>query len=229
MRRAFFVVLIVVMGCSNGTLDRKTVMEKMNQAFTKYRVRILVRIGRVGSHCEKRTDSTGTYDLDLDPAVDPNTVIANAAGYVQIVPDGPGFWKVSFSDKGQKFVKHWHVTTVTNGFPSNCGYQLYALPLATAQVSQVTGIIPDAKRAQVDLVWNWNLTELGQGLTADGKIYNALTDIQRQFLKDWVISSPRPVLPIPVPTEEQLKTPHHDTVLFIKYDDGWRPMAAKAE
>jgi hypothetical protein len=221
-RALLLVVVVVVIGCSKGTLDRKTATEKINEAFSQQRERIPVRIGRVGSHCETRTINGETHDIDLNPATDPAAVIASAGGYIDAVPDGQDFWKVALTERGRAFVKANDVALEPSVDPDHCGYQIYSLPLATAKVNQVTGIIPGDKSSQVEFAWNWALTDLGMALRANGKVYSALTDVQRRSLQDWFSANPGPVLSVPAPSEEDLKREHHDTAQFVKYDDGWR-------
>src|SRR5579864_3420180 len=133
---------VVVIGCAKGTLDRQTAAENINEVFRKQRERIPVRIGRVGSHCETRTTHGETHDIDLNPATDPAAVSASAAGYIDAVPDGQDFWKVDLTERGRAFVKANDVAPEPSPDPNHCGYQIYSLPLATAKVNQVTGIIP---------------------------------------------------------------------------------------
>jgi hypothetical protein len=149
-------------------------------------------------------------------------VIASAGGYIDAVPDGQDFWKVALTERGRAFVKANDVALEPSVDPDHCGYQIYSLPLATAKVNQVTGIIPGDKSSQVEFAWNWALTDLGMALRANGKVYSALTDVQRRSLQDWFSANPGPVLSVPAPSEEDLKREHHDTAQFVKYDDGWR-------
>lgn len=223
MRHVLLLALLVVAGCSRNTLDRQTATEKINQEFNKQRERLPLKIGRVGSHCETRTNDDGkTHDVDLNPTFDTASLIAHAAGFADIVPDGAGFWKISLTDQGRAFANSYHIVPEDPDPSSHCGYKVYSLPLATAQVSEVTGIVPEERVSQVEFNWKWSLTDLGQGLKADGKVYGALDDVHRQSLKDWLWGNPGPTLPIPVPSDEELKAPHHETVQFVKYDDGWR-------
>src|SRR5262249_17970515 len=117
-------VLLAMIGCSKSTLDRKTATEKINEAFSKQRERIPVRIGRVGSHSETRTIHGETQDIDLNPAADPATVIASAGGYINAVPDGQAFWKVTLTDNGRTFAKTYDVEPEPPVDPNNCGYQI---------------------------------------------------------------------------------------------------------
>src|SRR5262249_54395737 len=139
-RAMLLAVVIAVIGCSKGTLDRKTATDKINEAFSRQRERIPVRIGRIGIHCETRTENGKTEDLDLDPKFDTALTTAHAAGYVDVVPDGDGFWKINWTGPGQAFVDAYHVAPEAPPANSHCGYQFYALPLATAHVTEVTGI-----------------------------------------------------------------------------------------
>lgn len=221
-RALLLAVVVVVIGCSKGALDRKTASEKINEAFSSQRARIPVRVGRIGIHCETRTENSKTEDLELSPKYDTAVAMAQAAGYVDVIPDGEGFWKVNLTDPGRAFVQAYHVVPEPPPGSSHCGYQFYSLPLATAHVAEVTGIVLDEKAAQVEFGWNWTLTDLGRELKPDGKIYSALNDVQRDSLKMWLSANPGPRLQIPVPSDEELRVAHHDTALFFKYDDGWR-------
>src|SRR5437899_2572487 len=46
---------------------------------------IPVRIGRVGRHCETRTENNKTEDLELDPKFDTAVTATHAGGYVDVV------------------------------------------------------------------------------------------------------------------------------------------------
>jgi hypothetical protein len=221
-RALLLAVVIVVIGCSKSAMDRKTATEEINEAFSKQRVHIPVRVGRVGSHCETRIIDRETKDIDLNPALDPASVIAKAGGYIDTAPDGKDFWKTTLTDKGRAFAKTYDVAPEPSTDPNHCGYQVYSLPLATAHVTEVTGIVTGENTSSVEFSWNWTLTDLGIALRADGKVYTALTEVQRHSLKDWFYMNPWPFLPVPAPSEEDLKMEHHDTALFVKYDDGWR-------
>jgi len=226
MRKAGFLLLwavaVGVIGCSQGTLDRKTTTNTINEAFSKQRERIPVRVGRIGLHCETRIESGKTEDQALDPKFDTAGTMAHAAGYVDVVPDGEGFWKVNLTDTGRAFVEAYHVVPEPPPVSSHCGYQVYSLPLATAHVTEVTGIVPGESTSSVEFSWNWTLTYLGIALRADGKVYTALNEVHRRSLVDWLTFNPGPILPVPAPSDEDLKVPHHDTAQFVKYDDGWR-------
>jgi hypothetical protein len=221
-RALLLAVAVLVIGCSKGTLDRKSASEKINEAFSEESVHIPVRIGRVGSHCETRTIHGETRDIDLNPAADPAAVIASASGYIDAVPDGQDFWRVTLTDPGRAFVKTHDVAPKPSVDPNHCGYQIYSLPIATAKVTEVTGIVPGDKTSQVEFAWKWSLTDLGMALRANGKVYSALTEIQRRSLQDWFSMNPGPLLSVPAPSDEDLKRDHHETVQFVKYDDGWR-------
>ncbi len=221
-RVLLFAVVAVVIGCSKGTLDRKTATEKVNEMFRSQRARIPVRVGRVGLHCETRTDHGKTEDSSLDPKSDTAVVMARAAGYVDVVPDGEGFWKVNLTDGGRAFAEAYHVVSEPAPDSSHCGYQIYSLPLATAHVVEVTGIVSAEKAAMVEMAWTWTLTDLGRELRPDGKIYSALDDVHRESLKEWLAASRGPSLEIPAPSDGELKAPHKDIAVFVKYDDGWR-------
>lgn len=221
-RALLLAVIVVLIGCSKGALDRKTATEKINEAFSKQRERIPVRVGRVGSHCETRTIHGATEDINLNPASDPASVIAKAGGYIDTAPDGKDFWRTTLTDKGRAFAKTYDVAAAPSTAPNHCGYQVYSLPLATAHVTEVTGILPGENISSVEFAWNWTLTDLGIALRADGKVYTALTEVQRLSLFYWLSSNPGPMLPVPAPSDEDLKVPHHDTAQFVKYDDGWR-------
>ena len=227
MRRALLPVLLVVMGCSHNTLDRTTARDIINKEFSKRTERILLRIGRVGSHCQTLTEEGRTEYVDLNPATDTTSIIAHAAGYTDVVPDGNGFWKVNLTDQGRAFVDAYHVVPEAPDASSHCGYQFYALPLATAQVSDLTGIVPGETMSRAEFLWTWSLTDLGRSLRAGGKSYTALDEIHRDGLKDFLASHPGPVLPIPVPSDDELKALHSDAAQFVKYDDGWRMVVAK--
>src|ERR1051325_2305093 len=178
-RVLLFAVGVIAIGCSKNTLDRKTATAKMNETFSSQRERIPVRIGRIGIHCETRTENGMTEELELDPKFDTALTIAHLASYVDVVPDGEGFWKTNLTEAGRAFLEAYHVTPEQPPSSSHCGYKFYARPLATTHVLEVTGIIPGEKTAQVEFTWTWSLTDLGRGLSSEGKIYRGLNDVKR--------------------------------------------------
>ena len=110
MRKAGFLLLwavaVGVIGCSQGTLDRKTTTKTINEAFSKQRERIPVRVGGIGLHCETRIESGKTETQAVDPKFGTDRArIATAAGYIDVVPDGEDSGRSTLTDTGRAFVR----------------------------------------------------------------------------------------------------------------------------
>lgn len=84
---------------------------------------------------------------------------------------------------------------------------------------KITGIAADENNPEVEYIWRWKVTELGQELRQDGKVFAALNQGDRSRLENIVLFG-HWHLPIPVPPEDFTSK---DTMKFKKFTDGWRP------
>jgi hypothetical protein len=212
--------LLLVLGCSKGSLDRDTAFRKITQnANAKRKLRTWV--GRVGRHCSVLGDKVKS-ELSMDPNADISSVVAAKAGYVTFAPDGKDFWKISLTDKGQAVLDAQHEKPYARKTNDGCDYELVNFLIAKQNVSQVTGITGDDASAEAEYRWTWELTELGAALREQGDIYSKLTSEQQDDLRrDFGGDILAPAMELPVPSEEEIKNGARGTMKFKKYDNGW--------
>jgi hypothetical protein len=214
----------LVLGCSNGLLDRKTAFKEIQSHFKDNVSTLVVQIGRVGSHCAYVNHRDGRQvDEDLNPETALNMIVATKAGYVVAAPDGGEFWRVSLTDKGKAVQDPtWLVSGAYHNQLKGCDYRFSGFVVARAELVKVTGISGDEKAPKADLEWKWTATELGAALRENGSVYSQLTPQQREALSSVIQRDPDTSVfkvPIPVPPEDQVEK---ETAQFKKYDDGWR-------
>ncbi|HEY2913174.1 MAG TPA: hypothetical protein VGK21_07430, partial [Candidatus Angelobacter sp.] len=155
--------------------------------------------------------------LDLTPEADFSMVFAQLADYVTVTPDGDGYWKSAFTDKGQKAATASGHKPLSNPALNGCDYQTFVLELASADLVRVTAINPDKETTQIDYIWKWKTTELGRDLREDGKLYAMLTPPQRETLKKNIRGGFQKVS-LPVPQEDFTQK---GSIWARKDPDGW--------
>lgn len=221
----------LLLGCSNGQLDRNTAAKAIDARFKDDITGIFVETGRVGPHCAYQDKDGRVGPLDLTPDKDVDVMVAIAAGYLTMRPDGPDYWQLTLTDKGKaapnmegvegvKVLRSQHDRDTLNG----CDFRPFTFAVAYKEVVKITGISGDKDARVVEFDWKWTPTELGRALRADGDVYRKLTPEQRQHL---LPHSPVAVVfvRIPVPPEEEI---NHGMAPFKKYDDGWRLQVPKS-
>jgi hypothetical protein len=223
-KKGYFALACLLLGCSNGKLDRKIAAKEIQSHFKDNQSTIVVEVGRVSSHCayvNKRDGKEVTQDLNPETAL--NAVVAIKAGYVSATPDGADFWKVSLTDKGQRVQDpSWQVSGAYHNQLKGCDYRFSSFPIAHPELVKITGISGDETSPDVDFEWGWTATELGAALREHGAVYAQLTPQQREALSSVIQGDPSPAVfkvPLPVPPEGQTEK---ESVKFKKYDDGWR-------
>jgi hypothetical protein len=216
MRTAGILLLIVLVGCSGKMLDNQTAEEKIGRVLKHDDHKIIVLVGRVGANCQTVTIQGDKVDIDQNPTSDVPSQVAKAEGYITVAPDGANYWKVDLTEKGKAAtVGKPLVVTPQRG----CDYQQINFSVATPELVKLTGITADENNPEVEYIWRWKVTELGQELRKDGKVFTALNQNDRSSLEninllgDWH-------LPIPVPPEDFTAK---GTMKFKKFTDGWRP------
>ena len=220
MIRKLSLVLAVALlsGCSHDSLDRDSAAEKISSRLSANPKHIMLRIGRVGSHCETIDFHGESHEIDQDPNKN-DSVVAVKAGYITAVPDGKGYWKVALTDKGQAFLNQYPARARESEGEKGCEFRQIDFPIATASLVNITGITAGDAERQVDYTWKWVVTDLGVALRQKGEIYPKLTPKQLDYLQfSMNLGSDNPKLPLPVPEDMEIR----DTATFKHYDDGWR-------
>jgi hypothetical protein len=216
-KRTLLALLVVVMlGCSSGKLDRKTASAKISQQLDTMETDVVALIGRIGSQCGYNPQNGAEWTID--PNQDLPVIVPVKAGYATVAADGQDYWRVGLTREGQGAgaheVKNRHVTR--NG----CDYSVMAIPVGKPVLVGVTGIFTDNNTSTVEYEWKWKLTDLGRALQANGSVYSNLNARERDLLRELFFSY-EPVLHIPVPSDTETNV-HQEKANFKKYDDGWR-------
>ncbi len=208
-----------LLSCSSGKLDSETAAIKLNAYLSANENLMWAHVGRVGSHCSNYgPGSDGRIALNLNPATDINAIMAAAAGYVTINPDGKDFWRVTLTDKGRSALSvQQEGPFVARNTLNGCDFQIGAFALAKPALVKITRITA-GDPVQVEYQWEWAPTALGASLRQDGSVYAVLTPQQRDQLQQEIVRF-KMRLPIPVPPAADTQ---HSTASFKKYDDGWR-------
>jgi hypothetical protein len=219
MRKAGVLLLLVLFGCSGNKMDQSTAEKLVRYYFTDGTSRIFVNVGRIGTACPYLNNKGEPADipLDLTPEADFSMVFAQMADYVTVTPDGHGYWKSAFTDKGQKAVAATDRKPLSNPTLNGCDYQTFSLVLASADLVKVTAINSGKETTQIDYIWKWKTTELGRELREDGKLYAMLTPPQRETLKKHIRGGFQKVA-IPVPAEDFTQ---NGSIWAKKDPDGW--------
>ncbi|HEY2497228.1 MAG TPA: hypothetical protein VGK24_09170 [Candidatus Angelobacter sp.] len=212
-------LLCVFLGCSGNKMDMSTAEGLVKYYFTDGTSRIFVNIGRIGTACPFLNTKVGAEDilLNLNPEADFSMVFAQLAGYVTVTPDGDGYWKSAFTDKGQNAVNAAGHQPQSNAALNGCDYQIFVLDLASADLVKIAAVNPGEKTTEIDYIWKWKTTELGRGLREDGKLYTMLTPLQRETLKKQIRGGFQKVS-LPVPPEDFTQ---NGSIQARKGPDGW--------
>ena len=156
----------LLLGCSSGQLDRKTAVKAIQERFSDDVSGIIMHLGRVGPHCFSLDADGHQTPADLTPDKSVETGIVIAAGYLDVKPDGPDYWRVALTERGKTAVnmerlKFGDDHNTLNG----CDHRSFALALASMEIVQVTGVSSDQEKGPdiriVDFQWRWKPTELG--------------------------------------------------------------------
>ncbi len=235
MKRVVMLLLLCVfMGCSSSDksagenqapqdkskaptpLDKTTAASEIKTFLAIGDTALSVYVGRVGRRCAEAQPNGEKRMVDRSPDSDISSVIAKRAGYITIAPEGKGFWKIALADRGTKALAP-NEKPYDHTIGGGCDYQQVDFTLATPELVEVTAILGTERVPSVQYSWKWNVTELGQTLRQDGKVYPTLNEEQRLslgFSKLGLVE----VLPIPVPPENFIG---HSTAAFTRDGNGW--------
>jgi hypothetical protein len=200
MRKAGILLLLFLFGCSGNKLDQATAEGLMKRIRSANPARIQVHVGRVGTQCPYLNDKgqQAELPLDLTPQSYPSTVLAEMAGYITVIADGDGYWKVALTDPGKKIFQESGSKHVRDGALNGCDYETDFLNVAVPELVKVTAITPGEGSTEIAFVWKWKITDLGRELRQDGKLYSMLAPAQREELRRNIRSSfQKPSLPLP--------------------------------
>jgi hypothetical protein len=198
-------------------LDKQTAAEEINRVFETSKNSITPHIGRIALKCEDEDDRTAYYGGD--PNDDLDTVIARAVGYVVVIPDGKGYWKINLTDKGQAVMSAGGGKLYDPEKHAKCDYQLAQFYIATPTLVEVTRITGGEHAAVAEYTYKWKATELGAALRNGGIAYSKLSSNQRFDLKYYLAKySEVHGVNIPVPPEDKVD---YGSLIFAKGDNGW--------
>ena len=216
MRKGWLLLLCLLTACSGSKMLDNTTAEKTIQKLLDNQFFIYSQIGRIGADCGTKTVEGAGFAIGSKP--DAEEIAAMAAGYITVEPDGPNFRKVTLTQQGRTAAnREPYGGTVQKG----CDFKQTEFPVATRKLVQIDGITADENNPEVEYLWRWKVTKLGEALREDGAAYKALTPDQRSSLERLGIlalgSFEHMELPIP-PEDTILKS----TVRFKRFTDGWR-------
>ena len=206
-------------GCSNSkAMDKQTAAAEIKTYLQVDDNTLFIKIGRLGTNCVELDSAGRKTKLDLNPASDINTIVAQRAGYATVTPDGKGFWRVALTDQGNAAL------AAENGKPyaakagNGCDYQQVDFVVATPELVGVTDVTADSNAPEADYSWKWKVTDLGKMLRRDGKVFPSLTPLQQAELQTHIHGLVQ-FLPIPVPAGDFIGS---STAKFQRMIDGWR-------
>jgi hypothetical protein len=224
MQKVVVLLLFVLLGCSSNKLDQGTAEGLAKRILSSNPARFSLDVGRVGSQCPYLNDKgqQAELPLDLTPQSQPATVFAEMAGYVTVNADGDGYWKVLLTDSGKKVFQQSGSRHLSNAPLNGCDYETDFFNVAMPELVKVTAITPGETSTEITFVWKWNVTDLGQGLREDGKLYSILAPQQRKELQRSMnhVDFGYQKLTLPVPREDYTGT---GSVRVKKDANGWRP------
>ena len=216
-------VIFLLSGCSKQGLNEKAAFASIDKRLKGEGQVLMVRIGRVGSHCVSMEVNGETYPVDISPDQDLDTIIARKAGYVAVTSDGNDYWKVTLTSSGHAFVDSQHEQPYSPEAPNGCDYSSLDMPLARPVAVKVTGITGDNDSAQATYLWKWQLTELGTMLQGSGPIYSTLTTEQKEKLSKLLSDSTfAPDKSAPMPSDSPTGATYEAKAQFKRSQAGWR-------
>lgn len=217
----FFALLLiaVTVGCTDSKmLDNTTAEDQIRVSFRDNKYRILMHVGRVGLDCgTKPLEGMPGEVVSVGSKPDGPEIAAKAVGYITVEPDGTNFRKITLTEQGK---------AAADGEPygeevqKGCDYKQVDFPVANKELVKISGITADENNPEVEYLWHWNVTKLGEGLRENGAAYNALTPEQRnQMHRLDIMGASLGDVPVPLPPEGSVST---SVVKFKRFTDGWR-------
>jgi hypothetical protein len=194
-------MLCLLSGCSSDGLSEGTARKQIESRFANEFAYDFVRLGRVGSHCQMEIDGR-KQEEDLSPDKDAGVLVAQMAGYLEVTPDGPGYWQVNLTAKGRNAPNdEAHKYRDYHNNLNGCDYGTYTFAMAHPELVRVKAISRVDDAWVVEFTWKWVTTELGRALQSNGEIYSKLDPQIAAGLK-YSIGGHVMKPPVPVPAEE---------------------------
>jgi hypothetical protein len=216
MRKGWLLLLCLLTACSGSKmLDNTTAEETIKKSLDK-QYYVYSEIGRIGTDCGTKT--VDGIEVNVGSKPDASEISAMAAGYITVEPDGPNFRKVTLTQQGRAAANS---EPYGENVQKGCDYKQVEFPVATRELVQIEGITADENNPEVEYLWRWKVTKLGEALRQDGAAYKALTPEQRSAMERLGISTDGSFgnFPLPIPPEG---TVVRSAVKFKRYTDGWR-------
>jgi hypothetical protein len=87
-------------------------------------------------------------------------LIAEQGGYVKETPDGPGFWKVSLTDKGEKALAAGDIKTKPVPARKGCDYQTATFIVGAPELVRITSVVSHEDSTEVAYTYStaWVVT-----------------------------------------------------------------------
>jgi len=220
MHKAGLLLLIMFTACSGNKdkLDEKTAADGIRSYLKGNDSRFAVMIGRVATECPYRGVNGEELSDYTDPGPSIEIHLVELAGYVKEATDGPGFWKLSLTDKGKAAAAANQSRNYAVPPGKGCDYQVVFFTLAAPELVKVTGIVSGEESTQIGYLYQWKLTDLGQMLRDNGQLYSMLDQEQRDRLGKMI--QPRVYrIPFPLPPDSYTNS---SSVRVKKFPEGWR-------
>lgn len=216
MRKGWLLLLCLLTACSGSKMLDNTTAEETIKKLLDKQYYIYSQIGRIGTDCGTKTVEGSEFNVGSKP--DASEISAMAAGYITVEPDGPNFRKVTLTQQGRAAANR---EPYGENVQKGCDYKQTEFPVATRELVQIEGITADENNSEVEYLWRWKVTKLGEALRQDGAAYKALTPEQRSYMERLGISTIGSLgsFPLPIPPEG---TVLRSAVKFKRYTDGWR-------
>jgi hypothetical protein len=213
---ATLLLVTVMMGCSSKTLNNSTAEEKIKSSFHDKQYYIYSEIGRIGTDCGTKT--VEGIEVNVGSKPEGPEISAMAAGYITVEPDGANFRKVTLTEQGKAAANSEPYEEYVQ---KGCDYKHIVFPVANRELVQIEGITADENDPEVEYLWRWKVTKLGEALRQDGAAYKTLTPEQRSAMESLEISTTGSFgnFPLPIPPEGSIL---RSTVRFKRFTDGWR-------
>jgi hypothetical protein len=201
----------LVSGCSQAQ-NEKAAMETLNQSFKHDPLVLRLYIGRVSSQCTPIVGLVRTPELTK--VVEYKA--AQKSGLINIVQDGPGFWKVNLISPSQKLAAV--LAKAPHHVKGGCDDQSIALTVASKVVVDLKSLQPiTSEKSDAVFTWKW-------ALEPDGvKLVDNLSDQERLELAPQI----ERVNPLLHQTTFNLgdmtasTAPHQDKKTLKKSGNGW--------
>jgi hypothetical protein len=215
MRKGWLLLLCLLTACSGSKMLDNTTAEETIKKLLDKQYYVYSRVGRIGTDCG--TETIEGIQVNSGSKPDLSEMSSKAMGYITIEPDGANYWKITLTEQGKAAARREpYGGTVKNG----CDFKQVEFPVANPEFMKIAGITADENNPEVEYLWRWKVTKLGEALRQDGAVYITLTPEQRSKMQKLeIMGGSLGDVPIPIPPEDTVVT---SVVKFKRYTDGWR-------